>query len=91
MKSSKRATSKGGVRGKSGAATTVDEQALREQVAQKAYELYEKRGRSDGCDVEDWLEAERLVLDQLGSERSTSEQSTKRANRSKELGSTEAQ
>lgn len=91
MKSSKTAKSKGGIRGKSGAATTVDEPALRDRVAQKAYELYEKRGRTDGCNVEDWLEAERLVLDEVGSECSTSKESTKRANRSKELGSTEAQ
>ncbi|HUK57009.1 MAG TPA: DUF2934 domain-containing protein [Nitrospiria bacterium] len=34
---------------------------LREQVAQKAYELYEKRGGLHGHDIEDWLEAERLI------------------------------
>ena len=32
-----------------------------EQVQKKAYELYEKRGRVDGNDFADWLEAERLV------------------------------
>ena len=26
-----------------------------------AYEFYERRGRIDGHDVEDWLEAERIV------------------------------
>jgi len=35
---------------------------LRERIAQKAYELYEKRGSTHGLDVQDWLEAERLVL-----------------------------
>jgi hypothetical protein len=35
---------------------------LRERVAQKAYELYEKRGSTHGLDIQDWLEAERLVL-----------------------------
>lgn len=35
---------------------------LRERVGQKAYELYEKRGSSHGLDIQDWLEAERLVL-----------------------------
>jgi hypothetical protein len=28
-------------------------------VARVAYELYEKRGRQDGHDVDDWLSAER--------------------------------
>lgn len=28
-------------------------------IAQRAYELYEQRGRQDGLDLEDWLEAER--------------------------------
>lgn len=35
---------------------------LRERVAQKAYELYEKRGGIHGRDIADWLEAERLVM-----------------------------
>jgi hypothetical protein len=28
-------------------------------VAQRAFEIYESRGRIDGYDVEDWLQAER--------------------------------
>jgi len=28
-------------------------------IAQRAYELYEQRGRQDGRDLEDWLKAER--------------------------------
>ena len=32
-----------------------------EQVAHIAYELFERRGRVDGYDRQDWLEAERLV------------------------------
>ena len=28
-------------------------------VAQRAYEIYESRGRLDGYDVDDWLQAER--------------------------------
>ena len=28
-------------------------------VARRAYEIYESRGRIDGYDVEDWLQAER--------------------------------
>ena len=30
-----------------------------ELVAQRAYQRYEERGREDGHDMEDWLEAER--------------------------------
>ena len=32
------------------------------QIAQKAHELYEQRGRLHGYDLEDWLEAERHVI-----------------------------
>jgi hypothetical protein len=35
---------------------------LRHQlISEKAYELYQKRGCCDGCDLDDWLEAERLI------------------------------
>ena len=38
-----------------------------EQIVQKkAYELYENRGRADGCDLEDWFQAEQLVKEELG-------------------------
>ena len=30
-----------------------------EHIAQRAYELFEQRGRQDGHDLEDWLKAER--------------------------------
>jgi hypothetical protein len=29
-----------------------------QQIARRAYELYESRGRKDGHDLEDWLRAE---------------------------------
>ena len=32
-----------------------------QRVEKKAYELYEQRGRQDGRDWDDWLEAEKLV------------------------------
>ena len=35
------------------------------RIARKAYDLFERRGRSEGHDVEDWLEAERLVKEEL--------------------------
>jgi hypothetical protein len=31
---------------------------LREQISRRAYELYERRGREHGHEVEDWLQAE---------------------------------
>ena len=42
-----------------------DEQLLRQRIAEKAYELYECRGYCHGRDLEDWLEAERLVLAEI--------------------------
>ena len=30
----------------------------REQIAQRAYELYQMRGGTHGADLEDWLQAE---------------------------------
>ena len=35
------------------------------RVATKAYELFEQRGGEHGHDVDDWLEAERLVVEEL--------------------------
>lgn len=32
-------------------------------IAEAAYELYERHGREDGRDVEDWLRAEAIVTD----------------------------
>jgi hypothetical protein len=36
---------------------------LYDEVAKVAYELHEKRGSVHGYDLEDWLEAERIVLE----------------------------
>jgi hypothetical protein len=35
-----------------------------EQISRRAYELYEQRGRKDGYDLEDWLQAELEVTQQ---------------------------
>ena len=32
-----------------------------QQIRQRAYELYEQRGRIDGRDLDDWLQAERSI------------------------------
>jgi hypothetical protein len=36
-----------------------------EQIAKKAYELYEQRGRQDGRALADWLEAEAIVMEEI--------------------------
>jgi hypothetical protein len=33
-----------------------------DQIARRAYEIYESRGRADGAQLEDWLAAERQLL-----------------------------
>ena len=35
------------------------------KVEKKAYELYEKRGRAQGSDWEDWFQAEKIVEDEF--------------------------
>jgi hypothetical protein len=35
---------------------------LHDRIARRAYQLYEARGRVDGYDVEDWLQAEQELL-----------------------------
>jgi len=37
---------------------------LYEKIAQRAYELFERRGGEWGHDMEDWLEAERAVREE---------------------------
>ena len=39
--------------------------AVREQIAMKAYELHEQRGRQHGRDLDDWLEAEEIVMREI--------------------------
>ncbi len=73
----------GSLRGKQAMEATLSEQELRERIALKAYELYEKRGRTSGCDVDDWLEAEKLVAAEITDERHRKPQlSRKGSNRS---------
>ncbi|MEW6571005.1 MAG: DUF2934 domain-containing protein [Nitrospirota bacterium] len=35
---------------------------LHDEISKVAYELYEKSGRMDGRDLQNWLEAERIVM-----------------------------
>ncbi len=39
----------------------VDEQLIREMIERKAYEIYGQRGREPGKELDDWLEAEKVV------------------------------
>jgi hypothetical protein len=39
---------------------------MSEDIARLAYALYELRGRTDGSDVEDWLQAERQLAQEKG-------------------------
>jgi hypothetical protein len=44
------------------ASTAMNEsQELETQIRERAYELYEARGRGDGHDLEDWLRAEEEI------------------------------
>ena len=37
----------------------------REEIARRAYEIYEARGRADGREVEDWVQAERELQEKV--------------------------
>jgi len=52
-----------GDRGRTGTVGALDQgEALRQRILEKAYDLFVERGRVHGRDLEDWLEAERLIL-----------------------------
>jgi hypothetical protein len=38
------------------------ESALREMIAERAYELWETQGRPEGCDLIHWYQAEQEIL-----------------------------
>ena len=39
--------------------------SMRERIAKKAYELWQERGYRDGRDLEDWLDAEIIVMEKI--------------------------
>ena len=41
---------------------------LHARVARLAFSLYERRGRVDGHDVDDWIEAERAIRQEMAAE-----------------------
>jgi hypothetical protein len=44
----------------------VSKEEFMQLVQKKAYDIYEERGYRAGNDLEDWLNAERLVKEELG-------------------------
>lgn len=41
---------------------------LHGRVAEMAYSLYERRGREDGYDLDDWIQAENTILEEIASQ-----------------------
>lgn len=41
------------------------EESSGEEIRRRAYELYEARGRGDGHDLEDWLQAEAEITEMI--------------------------
>ena len=39
--------------------------SMRERIARKAYELWQERGYRDGYELEDWLDAEIIVMEKI--------------------------
>ena len=36
-----------------------------DRIAKKAYELWEERGRREGCQLDDWFDAEAIVMEEI--------------------------
>lgn len=41
---------------------------LYDEIVRLAYDFYEKRGKAHGFDIEDWLKAERIVMERHAAE-----------------------
>ncbi len=39
--------------------------SMRERISKKALELWQERGYRDGHDLEDWLDAETIVMEEI--------------------------
>lgn len=52
------------------ARTELPDSAVEDAIRQRAYELYEERGRADGRPDDDWLRAKAEVLARVGGNRS---------------------
>lgn len=54
--------------GHNGRQTESPSDEWRARVAVLAYSFYERRGRGDGLDVQDWIQAEKTILDEIASQ-----------------------
>ena len=63
-----------------------DDRILRQRIAEKAHELFECRGCCHGRDLDDWLEAERLVLSEIASQAHSTAQNPRGRARRREQG-----
>jgi Protein of unknown function (DUF2934) len=43
-----------------------------EEIRQRAFEIYIERGRIQGCDLDDWLQAQRELQEKIQRDRKTS-------------------
>ena len=44
---------------------SMPQDQLTDMIRKKAYELYEKRGKKQGRDMDNWLEAERIIKQKI--------------------------
>ncbi|MDI6890430.1 MAG: DUF2934 domain-containing protein [Thermodesulfovibrionales bacterium] len=49
---------------------------LQDEITKVAYEIYEKSGWIEGRDLDNWLEAERIVMERLAKEKKKSGKKT---------------
>lgn len=49
----------------------MDREKIEEMIREVAYELYIKSGRVEGRDLDNWLEAEKIVLERLRQEQAS--------------------
>ena len=49
----------------SNSSMSIPQDQLTDMIRKKAYELYEKRGKKSGQDMNNWLEAERLIKQKI--------------------------
>lgn len=40
-------------------------EGMRERISKKAFEMWQERGYRDGHDLEDWLDAEAIVMEEI--------------------------
>ncbi len=56
-----------------GEQTEISSEPTREEIEQRAYEIYLARGGADGNDQDDWLQAERELRDGGGERKGSDE------------------